>query len=88
MAALNSRTSTATVHISTWDRNEVKVDAVKYADTKERLDEAQSRLTPSKDTSFDSHQISRPRQHCNWGSHNNPAERGIHTDRAARGSAG
>src|SRR5712675_2048891 len=28
------------VHISSWDRNEVKVDAVKYADTKERLDEA------------------------------------------------
>ena len=22
------------VHVSTWDRNEVKVDAVKYADTK------------------------------------------------------
>jgi hypothetical protein len=28
------------VHISGWDRNEVKVDAVKYASTKERLDEA------------------------------------------------
>ncbi len=28
------------VHISAWDRNEVKVDAVKYARTKERLDEA------------------------------------------------
>src|ERR1700690_4389010 len=28
------------VHISSWDRNEVKVDAVKYANTKERLDEA------------------------------------------------
>src|ERR1700738_4433160 len=28
------------VHISSWDRSEVKVDAVKYADTKERLDEA------------------------------------------------
>jgi hypothetical protein len=28
------------VHISGWDRNEVKVDAVKYAGTKERLDEA------------------------------------------------
>jgi hypothetical protein len=28
------------VHISTWDRNEVKLDAVKYADRKERLDEA------------------------------------------------
>ena len=28
------------VHISSWERNEVKVDAVKYADTKERLEEA------------------------------------------------
>ncbi len=27
------------VHITGWDRNEVKVDAVKYAGTKERLDE-------------------------------------------------
>jgi len=29
------------VHITAWDQNEVKVDAVKYANTKERLDEAQ-----------------------------------------------
>ncbi|HWY59453.1 MAG TPA: DUF4097 family beta strand repeat-containing protein [Terriglobales bacterium] len=28
------------VHIAAWDQNEVKVDAVKYAGTKERLDEA------------------------------------------------
>ena len=28
------------VHITAWDRDEVKVDAVKYAKTKERLDEA------------------------------------------------
>jgi Putative adhesin len=28
------------VHITAWDRNEVKVDAVKYAGTKDRLDEA------------------------------------------------
>src|SRR5579872_5956703 len=32
------------VHISGWDRNEVKVDAVKYADSKERLDEAKIRV--------------------------------------------
>ncbi len=31
-------------HISVWDRNEVKVDAVKYAGSKERLDEAQIRV--------------------------------------------
>ncbi len=29
------------VHISAWDRDEVKVDAVKYANTKERMDEAE-----------------------------------------------
>jgi DUF4097 and DUF4098 domain-containing protein YvlB len=29
------------VHIAAWDQNEVKVDAVKYANTKERMDEAE-----------------------------------------------
>src|SRR5271166_5342003 len=29
------------VHITAWDQNDVKVDAVKYANTKERMDEAQ-----------------------------------------------
>jgi hypothetical protein len=29
------------VHITAWDQNEVKVDAVKYANTKERMDEAE-----------------------------------------------
>ncbi|MGH9497542.1 MAG: DUF4097 family beta strand repeat-containing protein [Terriglobales bacterium] len=29
------------VHITAWDKDEVKVDAVKYANTKERMDEAQ-----------------------------------------------
>src|ERR1700694_2555023 len=28
------------VHITGWDRNEVKVDAIKYANSKPRLDEA------------------------------------------------
>src|SRR5215831_12475299 len=37
------------VHISSWDRNEVKVDAVKYADTKERLDEAKIEIDAGKD---------------------------------------
>ena len=31
-------------HITVWDRNEVKVDAVKYAGSKERLDDAQIRV--------------------------------------------
>src|SRR5579864_8193345 len=37
------------VHISSWDRNEVKVDAIKYADTKERLDEAKIEIDSGKD---------------------------------------
>ena len=59
------------VHISSWDRNEVKVDAVKYADTKERLDEARIEIDSEKDslsirTKYRDHD-------SNWGSHNNPA---------------
>ena len=38
------------VHISAWDRNEVKVDAVKYAGTKERLDEARIEVEAGSDT--------------------------------------
>ena len=37
------------VHITGWDRNEVKVDAVKYARSKERLDEAKIVIDASKD---------------------------------------
>jgi DUF4097 and DUF4098 domain-containing protein YvlB len=60
------------VRISTWDRNEVKVDAVKYADTKERLDEAKIEIHNGEDyvsieTRYPDH------DHNNWGSHNNPA---------------
>ena len=61
------------VHISTWDRNEVRVDAVKYANTKERLDEAKIEIDSGKDylsirTKYRDHD-----QTFNWGSHNNPA---------------
>jgi len=61
------------VHISSWDRNEVKVDAVKYANTKERLDEARIEIDSGKDylairTKYRDHD-----QTFNWGSHNNPA---------------
>jgi DUF4097 and DUF4098 domain-containing protein YvlB len=61
------------VHISSWDRNEVKVDAVKYADTKERLDEAKIEIESAKDllsirTKYPEHD-----HNWNWGSHNNPA---------------
>ena len=37
------------VHITGWDRNDVKVDAVKYARSKERLDEAKILIDASKD---------------------------------------
>jgi DUF4097 and DUF4098 domain-containing protein YvlB len=61
------------VHISSWDHNEVKVDAVKYADTKERLEEAKIEIDSGKDylsirTRYPDHNNS-----WNWGSHNNPA---------------
>lgn len=61
------------VHISSWDRNEVKVDAVKYADTKERLEEARIEIDSGKDyvsirTRYPDHN-----NNWNWGSHNNPA---------------
>jgi DUF4097 and DUF4098 domain-containing protein YvlB len=60
------------VHISTWDRNEVKVDAVKYADSKERLDEARIEIDSGKDylsirTKYRNQDLT-----FNWGSHNNP----------------
>lgn len=61
------------VHISTWDRNEVKVDAVKYAGTKERLDEAKIEIESGKDylsirTEYPDHNHT-----FNWNDRNNPA---------------
>jgi DUF4097 and DUF4098 domain-containing protein YvlB len=74
------------VRISSWDRNEVKVDAVKYADTKERLDEAHIEINAGKDyvsirTKYPHHDNT-----WNWGSHNNPAgvEYTLTVPRAAR----
>ncbi len=61
------------VHISTWDQNQVKVDAVKYAGTKDRLDEAKIEVDANADhvsirTKYPEHDLT-----FNWGSHNNPA---------------
>lgn len=61
------------VHITAWDRNEVKVDAVKYAGTKERLDEARINVEASAnritiETKYPDHDHT-----FNWGSRNNPA---------------
>src|ERR1700751_5434862 len=61
------------VHISSWDRNEVKVDAVKYADTKEQLDEAKIQVEAGKE--YVSIRTRYPDHDHTWnsGSHNNPA---------------
>jgi hypothetical protein len=74
------------VHISSWDRNEVKVDAIKYADTKERLEEARIEVDSGKEyvsirTRYPDHD-----HNWNWGSHNNPAsvEYTLTVPRAAR----
>ncbi len=61
------------VHISAWDQNEVKVDAIKSADTKEQLEEAKIEIDSSNDhlsirTKYRDHDLT-----FNWGSHNNPA---------------
>ena len=61
------------VHISVWDRPEVKVDAIKSADSKERLDEAHIEIDARKDflsikTKYPNHDHT-----FSWGSHDNPA---------------
>lgn len=61
------------VHISSWDRNEVKVDAVKYADTKERLDEAKIEIDSRNDSLSIRTRYPDHNNNWNWGSHNNPA---------------
>lgn len=61
------------VHISSWDRNEVKVDAVKYADTKERLDEAKIEIDARNDSISIRTKYPDHNQSWNWGWHNNPA---------------
>jgi DUF4097 and DUF4098 domain-containing protein YvlB len=61
------------VHISIWDRNEVKLDAVKYADTKERLDEAKIEIDSRNDSLSIRTRYPERDQNWNWGSRNNPA---------------
>jgi DUF4097 and DUF4098 domain-containing protein YvlB len=61
------------VHISSWDRDEVKVDAIKSAWKQERMDEAKIEVDASKDhisirTKYREHDHT-----FNWGSHDNPA---------------
>ncbi len=60
------------VHVSAWDRNEVKVDAVKRARSKERLDEAQIKV--NHDQNYVSIRTEYPERENDWGRHHeNPA---------------
>jgi len=61
------------VRISSWDRNEVKVDAVKYANTKERLEEAKIEIDSRSDSISIRTKYPDHNQSWNWGWHNNPA---------------
>jgi DUF4097 and DUF4098 domain-containing protein YvlB len=61
------------VHISSWDQNDVKVDAVKYADSKERLDEAKIDIDASKDRISIRTRYPDRDNTFTWGSHDNPA---------------
>jgi hypothetical protein len=54
------------VHISAWDRNEVKVDAVKSARSQERLDQAKIDIRAGSEQSLDPHGLSRPRPHVQF----------------------
>jgi DUF4097 and DUF4098 domain-containing protein YvlB len=59
------------VHISSWERHEVKVDAVKYADSKERLEEVRIEVDSGKD--YLSIQTKYPEHDHNWGYHERAA---------------
>lgn len=74
------------VHISGWDRNEVKVDAVKYAHTKERLDEAKIKVDASSNRVSVRTEYPERDNTWNWGSRDNPAsvEYTITVPRSAR----
>ncbi len=61
------------VRISSWDRNEVKVDAVKYADTKEMLDEAKIEIDSRNDSISIRTRYPEHDKGWNWGSHYSPA---------------
>jgi Putative adhesin len=60
------------VHISTWDQNQVKVDAVKSADSQERMGDARIEVDATPEhvsirTKYRDHDNT-----FSWGSHNNP----------------
>ncbi|HLW84921.1 MAG TPA: DUF4097 family beta strand repeat-containing protein [Candidatus Sulfotelmatobacter sp.] len=61
------------VHISVWDQHEVKVDAIKRAGTKERLDEVRIEVESSADSLSIETKYPEHDHTFNWGSRNNPA---------------
>ncbi len=60
------------VHISTWDRNEVKVDAVKYAGSKDRIGDARIEVDSSAERVSIRTKYRDRDNTFNWGSRNNP----------------
>jgi len=59
------------VHITAWDRNEIKVDAIKTAFTQARLDEAKIEVNASKDSV--SIRTKYPDHNGGWGDEDRPA---------------
>jgi DUF4097 and DUF4098 domain-containing protein YvlB len=60
------------VQITAWDKNEIKVDAIKHADSKERLQEATIKIDAAPDSI--SIRTEYPDRDHNWGRHHdNPA---------------
>src|ERR1044071_761022 len=60
-------------HIMGWDRNEVKVDAIKYAHRQERLDEAKIIVDASNNRISIRTQYPEHDNNWNWRSDDNPA---------------
>jgi DUF4097 and DUF4098 domain-containing protein YvlB len=61
------------VHIMGWDRNEVKVDAIKYAHRQEQLDEAKIKVDASSSRVSIRTEYPQHDNNWNWGSNDNPA---------------
>lgn len=61
------------VHISSWDQNQVKVDAIKYADSKERLDEAKIEIDSRNDTLSIRTKYPEHNRHGDWNGHDRAA---------------
>lgn len=61
------------VHITAWDKNEVQVDAIKYGNSQERVNEVKIKIDASNDyveirSEYPDHELT-----FNWGGRNNPA---------------